>query len=445
MLRTKNLLSLIAEGEELETEDVKLKFAKDEDGRWYIKDRTVVRFGEFLAEEVSSARTIFITADRAQQVISSFIEGAAEYGLEAIQDLTDGCFTFDDFRVYELISGFEINNEAKEAINNFIKAYYSFIFVNGVQFDIDTDSLYSDGFVTGNLTLQVPSSEELYQVLKSEEVLVPYIGELLVDGVFANSSDATSANQMLATIYNELADAVSGVSAEEYDMGTVALDFQGDSADSEEGVIIRISSPLIVNNSGIIYDAEHSLTAETLREYREAAIDMMQELGRITAAQAEYLRDMLFSEDEDGSDTSTEEILNQAVDLEEYVPSWSDGSIAYGQSRADDNGVRMYYSKEPGVLDTAAYYIDEKGITITSIFDEYFPEGTVLYIDWWVGSEDELYSSEEYIVPEGGTKIITAHVDLDLEDGLEDGTYSLRIWREDHSYVISYVKLIKEG
>jgi hypothetical protein len=97
----------------------------------------------------------------------------------------------------------------------------------------------------------------------------------------------------------------------------------------------------------------------------------------------------------------------------------------------------MFYSKEPGVLDTAGYYIGDGGVWIMNFFERDFDAGTTLIVDWWI--DDELVVDTETIdITEDGTQEIEVFLDENPHSGQ---VVEMRLWDDRHSYVYSYVIL----
>jgi hypothetical protein len=145
----------------------------------------------------------------------------------------------------------------------------------------------------------------------------------------------------------------------------------------------------------------------------------------------------------DGDSVSSSGHPNQALGTYEQVPSWcTDGSLVYGYSYPDENGIWMHYSKEPGWLDTVGYYVDEDGIWITCYYDCSFDRGTTLIVDWWVNDE-QVVDTEEIVIDADGTTEVEVFLPANvLIEG--DGVYEMRLWEDDHSHVIAYVTLTRE-
>ncbi|MBQ5767686.1 MAG: hypothetical protein IIV94_02220, partial [Clostridiales bacterium] len=136
----------------------------------------------------------------------------------------------------------------------------------------------------------------------------------------------------------------------------------------------------------------------------------------------------------------TPEHENQAVNVFEYIPDWSDGTLIYGGSDIDSNGIYMHYSKEPGWLHTAGYNIGDDGVTVMLKYDHVFLAGDELEYDWYINGE-QYGDTVKFTVEDDGT--------LEFEFTFPDyeidrySTCELRLWESGHSHVIAYVKLTK--
>jgi hypothetical protein len=134
----------------------------------------------------------------------------------------------------------------------------------------------------------------------------------------------------------------------------------------------------------------------------------------------------------------TEAHQNQAVKVYEYLPDWSDGTLIYGASDTDENGIYMHYSKEPGWLNTAGYCVNEDGVTVMVTFDHKFTKGTVLEFDWVVDGND-YGDTQTFIVEENGQN--TFEFTIPVTDIPLYSCVDFRLWEEGHSHVIAYVSL----
>ena len=131
---------------------------------------------------------------------------------------------------------------------------------------------------------------------------------------------------------------------------------------------------------------------------------------------------------------------NQAVNAYEYIPEWSDGSLIYGASEPDSNGIYMHYSKEPGWLNTAGYNYSSGQITVMVKFDKKFIKGTKLVYDWEINGQNYQYEIPVTVETTGQTEFwFTIPATFDLKgDNVE-----FRLWEANHTHVIAYVQLTK--
>ena len=134
----------------------------------------------------------------------------------------------------------------------------------------------------------------------------------------------------------------------------------------------------------------------------------------------------------------TGEYVNQAVDVVEVLPDFSDGQLLYGESEYDSNGYYIFYSSEPGWLNKAGYYIDNDKVVVMLKYDNKFAKGTTLVYDWYVDDE-EVGDSVFFTVEEDDTDEFVFEI-----PNMQIGRYSkyeFRLWEEDHMHVIAYVSL----
>ena len=134
----------------------------------------------------------------------------------------------------------------------------------------------------------------------------------------------------------------------------------------------------------------------------------------------------------------TDEYPNQAVEVIEVLPSFSDGQLVYGESVFDNNGFYMHYSKEPGWLNTAGYNLSDDTVTVMLKYDCKFAKGTVLIADWYIDDE-EYGDSIIFTVEEDDTDTFVFQMPREQIGRYSD--YQFRLWEEDHMHVIAYVRL----
>ena len=134
------------------------------------------------------------------------------------------------------------------------------------------------------------------------------------------------------------------------------------------------------------------------------------------------------------------EFPNQAVNVKEETPEWSEGKIIYGTSDPDKNGISMLYSKQPGWLNTAGYNLSETGITVMVKYDKKFAKGTELEFDWDINGSTQQYAVP-FVVPEDGADEFFFTIPAKLVSAGD--TAEFRLWEKGHAHVIAYVKLTK--
>lgn len=177
--------------------------------------------------------------------------------------------------------------------------------------------------------------------------------------------------------------------------------------------------PLTVDD---IFTATKITNEQELR-CRQKAVEALYYAGEITEAQYKAYMEAIERDRNSASDpnsgngyTVTEQDVNwsgtkthsnQAVGVYEYLPDWSDGTLIYGASALDSNGIYMHYSKE---------------------------------YDWYINGE-QYGDTVKFTVEDDGT--------LEFEFTFSDyeidrySTCELRLWESGHSHVIAYVKLTK--
>ena len=412
--------------DDFEEKDFSLRFDYDEEAeQWYLSETSARKLMRLFTDDAPEIpRCVDRTPEEATEL---FMDNLIMISEGDFDDLSMD-FVLDDCRVYDNILERGESEEINDAVRGFVQAYMYYVINHGTY--VNCDELYYP-----ELTGSAPSSSELYAVLTSDDFLTEYYKNYLRNANLGMSDDDMWEAQTLL-IYDVLTEAIPNCSPEPYSLNANVSPF----ADSEYDVILF--SNIIADSDRGIFEAEHSVGWEQFERCHLRAFDELLEDGEISERRYDALIDALTPENTGftvDDSVSSSGHPNQAVGTYEQVPSFStDGSLVYGYSYPDENGYWMHYSKEPGVLDTVAYYIDDQGIWITCYFDCEFNAGTTLIADWWVDGEQVVDTDVISIDEDNVTEI-----EVYLPVNPDDGTYEMRLWQENHTYVIAYVTITR--
>ncbi len=417
------------EGSSEVTKMLHFRYDEDED-QWYLtRDSAHKITGLYSSLYWRMPSVVEFTSEEGMALYESYMLDIAAYGSSDIPnnyDISGWCRGYYD-DIVEAGEGPEVD----EAFNTFVMAYMTYVMNSGYSIE-EYGGPYS--YI---LNGYAPSREDLYAALQTDEFLTEYYMNYL-RGMHCGWSEDDVWNAQTVLLYETLAEAVPDADPEGY--------YFLCSVDETDGSL-RMSEDMITETSYGIYEAEHGVGWDQTERCYEAAIETLYDAGEITRGMRDYLLNDLTPDNygfsSDGDSVSSSGHPNQALGTYEQVPSWcTDGSLVYGYSYPDENGIWMHYSKEPGWLDTVGYYVDEDGIWITCYYDCSFDRGTTLIVDWWVNDE-QVVDTEEIVIDADGTTEVEVFLPANvLIEG--DGVYEMRLWEDDHSHVIAYVTLTRE-
>ena len=404
------------------------------DGQWVVDDKEVKNYMSMFDEPYWIEITQ-MSEDDVVAAVEGLIPGLAdgEFLQEYFEFDLDQVRVFDD-KVYQ-------DDLLTEAVDEFTKAYFQYIVDNGITCErIDDWYGYSYTFAISGTA---PSKDEILAYLSSDErVIESYMATIRVACGCDYMTEDEIWSSMYAGIYLDLAKMIPDMSGDPFYI-EVSID---PTMDVPEFYTYDDIFPITKSDT---FEAS-AISDDQAAECFLSAVESLYLAGEISEEQYEaYLGDMdsgngIGSQDdytnEDGyiEWPGTEDHENQAVMVYEYMPSWSDGTLIYGISDVDPQGIWMHYSKEPGWLNTAGYYVDEDGVTIMVTFDNNFAKGTLLEYDWEVG--DVVYGeTETFYVEENGQD--TFEFTLPIDSIPYDGGVEFRLWEEGHQHVIAYVYL----
>ncbi|MBQ6018040.1 MAG: hypothetical protein IJL19_09185 [Clostridiales bacterium] len=429
----------------LQTKTLKFNFFYiPSEGKWIIAKESAEKY-KALFDFASQVNMIMMSEYDASLLFDRAIDRFAEGDFDSPEcplDIYtiryfDSCLTDDEV----------VNEGARE----YAKAYFKYIADHGYTIHIDSDNHYR-----AVLYGYAPSKNEILDYVSSDEcVEADYIVRMRL--VSANRRDVqpdTLRSAIDADLYKNLAKKIPDMSPDNFQVDLrIVIDYDLNSGKTYER--LEVSD----ENTGLIipidwYEAEEALERTPEQEFRcrEKACEDLLASGEIsqekydiymlaierdryinsggTVPEYEYIRNVEWE--------GTGEYVNQAVDVVEVLPDFSDGQLLYGESEYDSNGYYIFYSSEPGWLNTAGYYIDNDKVVVMLKYDNKFAKGTTLVYDWYVDDE-EVGDSVFFTVEEDDTDEFVFEI-----PNMQIGRYSkyeFRLWEEDHMHVIAYVSL----
>lgn len=394
----------------------------DDDGRWLIKESSADKYKELFSAYywISLAS---MSGDEAKAAFEGVIDGLARGELEQEYFI----FYPDSVRVFD--DGLYEGPNMDDAVMEFIKAYYSYIVDQGINYDYYEDYPYRV-IASGS----APSKEAILDYIAGDECVTEmYMASIRTASVVNAYTDEEIWGQFYEGIYYDLAKQIPYMESEPYyvELSVEPLD---------EFPAINAGTELFPISENDVYVASLITDDKDLR-CRQKAVEALYYAGELTkqmydAYMEDIERDRNAMNDPSGANSSTakyinwegtEHYSNNAVNVYEYIPEWSDGTLIYGASDIDEDGIFMHYSKEPGWLNTAGYNISSDGITVMVTFDHKFKKGTQLEYDWYIDG-DHYGDKVEFTVEEDGT--VEFEFTLEGKDIRKYGTCELRLWEE---------------
>ena len=421
------LMEMLDEYDSCKHKTFTLEYEIDSDsGEWILTKKSAAKVINFIGTKINRFPTIVeVSPVQARQMVEDFLNGLAETGTydDIMVDLD-----IDDFRVYENVTERGDGPQTQEALSGFISAYMSYV----LDHDYTIEAVSPFYFI---LHGSAPSDEDLYEQLSAPEFLYEYYQNEM-SYIYLNRSHEDEMDAQSAHVYDWLAGAVDFAEPEDYTLSVSISPY------SMDGGMITVESSIIPEPYRGLYEAMHSVDWETFEEMMSAAAEGLNASGEMSDILYVEILNGLTPENYgyalSGNGNSSGR-PNQAVGTYEQVPSWcEDGSIVYGYSNPDANGYWMFYSKEPGVLDTVGYYLGDGGIWITNYYDCEFNAGDILEVDWWIDGNQVVSSDRVYVNEDGTTEI---EVFLPFYNAGDFTECEMRLWEEGHNHVISYVTL----
>ena len=420
----------------MSTANLSFSYVFDEDeGQWKLRENSADKYSKLLKTS-TALRIASMTADEAKAAFESVIPGLAKGELEQKH------YGYSIYNVRLFDDGNEDDQTINDAALEFLKAYFGYIEDHGLKYDYDKDNPYAVT-VTGS----APSREAILDYFGSDEYIQEmYMAYIRIESLDSAYSDEEIWSQFYAGIYYDLAKQIDKMWYDEYSV-SMSLDPM---SKIPQILISPMLFPITANDT---YVARQTSDEQNLRCLQKA-VEALYLAGELKENEyKEYMEEIERERNSrnnqnidldnvivDTGSIGSGKYGNQAVGTYEYTPEWSDGTLIYGASSVDNNGIFMHYSKEPGWLNTAGYNISVDGITVMVKFDHEFSADTPLIYDWYVDGE-HYGDSVSFKVEEDGT--------VDFEFTLPDvqirkyGTCEFRLWEADHAHVIAYVKLTK--
>ena len=407
-----------------------------DDGDWLIKDISAERY-EKLFNRPYNLSVQLINKDQAKKACLDVFDKLAkgEFKQQNFTYNTDELMAFNNWGRTEPV--------IMDAVTGFAKAYFSFIVSNGLTVEETKTSLQYK--VTG----YAPSKEAILSYYASDEYTIASCKATIRAEIAKNDQDRQAVwDAYIAEIYTDVTKQIPNLMGEEYS-AVLKVNATGDKVS-----ISAKSSLFNITTDDVFAAPKYDYSKE--KACRKKAIQALYEAGELTRAQYDKYMSEYRNDGRDNAPQQTTVVdtkngsinwqgadgyPNQAVNVKEEVPSWSDGNLIYGTSTRDSAGISMHYSKEPGWLNTAGYNVSKDGTAIMLKFDKKFTKGTKLVFDWTVNGKD-YQSNIVYTVTdtqaESGVFIFALISEMKVGDVVE-----FRLWEEGHSHVIAYVKLTK--
>lgn len=409
---------------------LKLKFVYDDVlEAWQIEDKSEDHVTALYTSNINHIPLpASMSAEDAQELFMDFLNEIASEGESTLYPE----FDILTCQVYDNVTVRGEGDKTNEALTEFVKAYMSYVLSH--DYEITTnESPYS-------LTLNgsAPSNQDLYNALCTDEFRTQYYMNFLRYEFLDMNLNAMWDDQS-ALMYKTLTAAIPNCQGEDYTF-SATINFMDEDIKSIFGC-----SEIIITPERGVYEFEHSASEDDMMTCFTEAANRLYDNGEVTEDERDALISLFTPEFFGFTESNQVSPLghpDQALGVFEQVPEFcTDGSLVYGYSNTDPNGIWMFYSKQPGWLKTVGYYVDEEGIWITNYYDRPFAAGTELIVDWWI--DDELVVDTEIVtIDKDGTAVVEVHLPM---DGMpQNKKYEMRLWESDHSHVISYVTLNNE-
>ena len=417
------------------TSNFSFVFVLDDEGEWKIKDTTAERYEDLFNHQYYLS-VVALSGDQAKQECKSIFDRLAR------GEFKQQMFTYNLNEMGAMNTWGRYETNIKDAMTEFAKAYFAFIVEHGITVEETKTPLQY------KITGYAPSKEALLSYYASDEYAIESSMATIRAELAKNDSKRQAVwDDYIAQIYYDLAKQIPNLMGEEF---SVVFKVKA----SGEDIVITADSPLFRIDTNDIFACPKGDYAQG-QAARKKAIQALFDAGELTRAQYDKYMSEFRDDGRDNApntttvvDTSssvnwqgTKEFPNQAVNVKEVTPDWSDGDLIYGSSETDSAGIYMHYSKEPGWLNTAGYSVSSGGTVIMLKYDKKFTKGTKLAFDWTINGKEyqtNVVFTVDDTQAENGVFIFALPNEMKAGDIIE-----LRLWEEGHRHVIAYVKLTK--
>ena len=422
--------------EKRETANFTFNFVRGDDGSWKIKNTTAERYEDLFNHQYLLS-VMALSKDKAKEACLDVFSRIAR------GEFNQQMFVFDIEDVGAMNTWNRDVADIKDSMTEFSKAYFTFFVEHGLTIE-ETSNAYEY-----KITGYVPSKEGLMSYYASDEYAIESnMAAIRAENAANDNKRQAVWDSFIAGIYYDMAKMIPDLMGEEYSITLKVVN------DGNEVKIKAKSALCSITTDDIFAAPKYDYNQD--KAARKKAIQALFDAGELTRAQYDkYMSEFR----EDGKDNAPQQTTvvdasngviywqgvdgypNQAVNVKEEAPSWSDGNLIYGTSTRDQAGISMHYSKEPGWLNTAGYNVSTAGTAIMLKYDKKFTKGTKLVFDWTINGKD-YQTNVVYTVTdtqaESGVFIFALASEMKAGDVVE-----FRLWEEGHSHVIAYVKLTK--
>ena len=422
--------------EKRETANFTFNFVRGDDGSWKVKDTTAERYEDLFNHQYLLS-VMALSKDKAKEACLDVFSRIAR------GEFNQQMFVFDIEDVGAMNTWNRDVADIKDAMTEFSKAYFTFFVEHGLTIE-ETSNAYEY-----KITGYVPSKEGLMSYYASDEYAIESnMAAIRAENAANDNKRQAVWDSFIAGIYYDMAKMIPDLMGEEYSITLKVVN------DGNEVKIKAKSALCSITTDDIFAAPKYDYNQD--KAARKKAIQALFDAGELTRAQYDkYMSEFR----EDGKDNAPQQTTvvdasngviywqgvdgypNQAVNVKEEAPSWSDGNLIYGTSTRDQAGISMHYSKEPGWLNTAGYNVSTAGTAIMLKYDKKLTKGTKLVFDWTINGKD-YQTNVVYTVTdtqaESGVFIFALASEMKAGDVVE-----FRLWEEGHNHVIAYVKLTK--
>ena len=420
--------------------NVSLDYVFDEgENCWLVKNSSATEFMDCFdpakTDHLYFLDLAFFSAEEANEIFKEIYEGFAQGQFE--QPLYT--LSMNDMRVFDM--HFYNDEIVYEAAEKFSKAYFKYIVDHGIE--VETKDIKNDSnLYSATLKGTAPSVKSMFEFLTSDEYVIETDKTLLrLTYIDYDTSSEEKWNQTIAKLYSDLAELIPDLDGDDFEV-EFAIDRSMPVPEQAFAELpLKISREDLVDKPSIPFKQNNKCIKKAINELADELPEEWYDYLTYYADKGLYVpNDLIYSTTKDVEWEGTDEYPNQAVNVIESIPDFSEGNIMYGDSQPDDEGISIHYSKEPGWLNTAGYCVTEDAVFYMLLFDHKFDKGTVLEYDWTIDG-NEYGSTKNVTVEEDGKDSFGISIPSSVFETAD--TCEFRLWEEGHTHVIGYVKLTK--